>query len=125
MGSSLGGVVSFYVAWQWPHVFGHVACLSGAFTARDDLIERVLNEPKREIRIYLDSGWPNDNYEVTLSMCMALIERGYVFGRDFLYFVFPLARHDEVSWRSRCHLPLQLFSGEAVKAARRLQLNHR
>ena len=123
MGSSLGGVVSFYAAWQWPHIFGRVACMSSTFTFKDDLIHRVLKEPKRKIRIYLDSGWPGDNYEVTLSMCMALIERGYVFGADFLYFVFPLARHDEVSWRARCHLPLQLFNGEAVKAFRRLQSN--
>lgn len=123
MGSSLGGVVSFYAAWQWPQVFGRVACMSSTFTYKDDLIERVLNETKREIRIYLDSGWPNDNYEVTLSMCMALIEKGYVFGSDFLYFVFPLASHDEVSWRARYHLPLQLFNGEAVKAYRRLHLS--
>src|SRR5204862_137756 len=27
MGSSLGGVVSFYLGWQWPDVFGKVACL--------------------------------------------------------------------------------------------------
>jgi predicted alpha/beta superfamily hydrolase len=118
-GSSLGGVVSFYAAWQWPQVFGRVACMSSTFTHKDDLIERVLNEPKREIKIYLDSGWPNDNYEVTLSMCMALIERGYVFGLDFLYFVFPHAKHDEASWGSRCHLPLQLFNGEVVKTFRR------
>src|SRR6266568_4165689 len=26
MGSSLGGVVSFYLGWQWPDVFGKVAC---------------------------------------------------------------------------------------------------
>ncbi len=28
MGSSLGGVVSFYMGWQWPTVFGNVGCLS-------------------------------------------------------------------------------------------------
>jgi len=33
MGSSLGGVVSFYLAWQWPDVFGKIACLSSTFTA--------------------------------------------------------------------------------------------
>jgi len=123
MGSSLGGVVSFYAAWQFPHIFGRVACMSSTFTYKDDLIERVLNEPKREIKVYLDSGWPNDNYEVTLSMCMALIERGYVFGGDFLYFVFPHARHDEASWGARYHLPLQLFNGEPVKTFRRLHPN--
>jgi predicted alpha/beta superfamily hydrolase len=123
MGSSLGGVVSFYLAWQWPEVFGQAACMSSTFDWRDDLIERVLREPKRNIKVYLDSGWPNDNYEVTLSMCMAMIERGFVAGRDFLHLVFPMAEHDETSWGSRCHLPLQLFNGEVSKAsqARTLQ----
>ncbi|HBP18221.1 MAG TPA: hypothetical protein DEA08_10565, partial [Planctomycetes bacterium] len=32
MGSSLGGVVSFYLAWQYPQVFGNVACLSSTFS---------------------------------------------------------------------------------------------
>jgi predicted alpha/beta superfamily hydrolase len=118
MGSSLGGVVSFYLAWQWPEVFGRAICMSSTFTMKDDLIERVMSEPRREIEVYLDSGWPGDNYEVTLSMCMALIERGYLFGCDFFYFVFPHATHDEASWGTRCHLPLQLFSGEAITATR-------
>ena len=117
MGSSLGGVVSFYLAWQWPEVFGQAACMSSTFNWRDDLIARVLHEPKRNIKVYLDSGWPNDNYEVTLSMCMAMIQRGFVAGRDFLHFVFPTAKHDEASWGARCHLPLQLFNGEVTKAS--------
>lgn len=121
MGSSLGGVVSFYLAWQWPEVFGRAVCMSSTFTMKDDLIERVLSEPRREIKIYLDSGWPGDNYEVTLSMCMALIERGYQFGRDFFYFVFPHATHDETSWGTRCHLPLQLFSGEPITAMQHIR----
>jgi hypothetical protein len=47
---------------------------------------------------------------------MALIERGYRFGRDFLHFVFPNDTHDEGSWGARCHLPLQLFNGEIIRA---------
>ena len=50
MGSSLGGVVSFYLGWQWPEVFGKVACLSSTFTFQDDLLERVLAEPKRDFQ---------------------------------------------------------------------------
>ena len=119
MGASLGGVVSFYMAWEWPEVFGRAACLSSTFAWRDDLIERVLREPKRDLKIYLDSGWPGDNYEVTLSMSMALVERGYQFGRDFLHFVFPNATHGEASWASRLHLPFQLFSGKVARASRR------
>ena len=81
MGSSLGGVVSFYLAWRWPETFGNAACLSSTFHHFDDLFERVRNdpiEPRRNLRIYLDSGWPRDNYDVTLSMAALLVSRGFV-----------------------------------------------
>ena len=73
-GSSLGGVVSFYTAWQYPDVFGGAICMSSTFSYKDDLIERVLTEPKRDVGFYLDSGWPGDNYEVTMAMALALVE---------------------------------------------------
>jgi len=119
MGSSLGGVVSFFMAWGWPEGFGGVACLSSTFGWNDNLIDRVFCEPKRDIKIYLDSGWPRDNYEVTLSMAMALIGRGYEFGRDLLHFVFPNASHGESAWASRLHLPAQLFSGRLARGSQR------
>ncbi|MBX9603696.1 MAG: hypothetical protein K2X35_22005 [Bryobacteraceae bacterium] len=118
MGSSLGGVVSFYMAWQYPEIFGFAACLSSTFSHRDDLIDRVLTEPRRDVRFYLDSGWPGDNYEVTLAMALALSQRGYTYGEHFLHFSFPLEEHDEDAWGRRLHLPLQLFSGKLSTAAR-------
>ncbi len=121
LGSSLGGVVSFYLAWEWPDVFGRAGCLSSTFGYRDDLLERVLSEEKREAAFYLDSGWPEDNYEVTVSMAMALVSRGWVHGRDLLHFAFPLAEHDEKAWGLRLHLPLQLFSGIVRQASRAME----
>lgn len=76
-GSSLGGVVSFYSAWEYPRVFGGAVCMSSTFSYKDDLIERVLSEPTRDVRFYLDSGWPNDNYEVTTEMALALVSKGW------------------------------------------------
>lgn len=119
MGSSLGGVVSFFLAWQWPEVFGHAACLSSTFSHRDDLVERVLSEPRRPCKFYLDSGWPGDNFETTLAMALALSRAGYEYGRDFLHLAFPLAGHDEGAWAERLHVPLQLFYGRLGTAARR------
>lgn len=111
MGSSLGGVVSLYLAWQWPEVFGKAACLSSTFGWKDDLFERVAQERKRSIQVYLDSGWPRDNYETTRSMRAALRQRGYQEGRDLMYLAFPGARHNEEDWAMRAHLPLQFFFG--------------
>ncbi len=118
MGSSLGGVVSFYMAFQFPDVFAAAACLSSTFSHKDDLVERVLTEPKSKAKFYIDSGWPGDNFETTLAMAIALQSRGYVYGQDFLHFAFPLQAHEEAAWGSRLHLPLQLFWGK-VSAAQR------
>jgi predicted alpha/beta superfamily hydrolase len=94
IGSSLGGVVSFYMAWEHPEVFGFAACMSSTFSHKDDLMERVLSEPRHPSKFYLDSGWPGDNYEVTLAMAMALSEAGYRVREDFLHLAFPLEEHD-------------------------------
>src|SRR5881409_3346964 len=109
MGSSLGGVVSFYLGWQWPDVFGKVACLSSTFTYRDDLLERVSAEAKRKLQIYLDSGWPADNYEPTRSMRDRLIWKGYRPGSELLYLAFPEAKHDENAWAARSPIPFQFL----------------
>ena len=118
MGSSLGGVVSFYMGWQWPEVFGSVGCLSSTFTHKDNLVDRVLHEERRDVRFYLDSGWPGDNYEVGLAMAVALAERGYHYGHDFLYFAFPNAEHSEHDWGQRLHLPFQFFAGRPAVISR-------
>ena len=94
-GSSLGGVVSFYTVWQYPEIFGGAICMSSTFSYKDDLLERVLSEPKRNVGFYLDSGWPGDNYEVTVAMALALVSRSWRYGRDLLYLCFPHAAHDE------------------------------
>jgi predicted alpha/beta superfamily hydrolase len=109
MGSSLGGVVSFYLGWQWPTVFGKVACLSSTFTRHDNLLERVRTEKKRNISIYLDSGWPGDNYEATRSMRDRLIWKGYRLGSELFYLAFPEAKHDENAWAARSPIPLQFL----------------
>jgi predicted alpha/beta superfamily hydrolase len=109
MGSSLGGVVSFYLGWQWPEVFGKIACLSSTFTYRDDLIDRVSNEPRRNLKIYLDSGWPADNYESTRTMRDRLIWKGYQPGAELFYLAFPDAKHDENAWAARSHVPFQFL----------------
>lgn len=113
MGSSLGGVVSFYLAWQWPQIFGMAACLSSTFGFRDDLEERVASEPRRDLRLYLDSGWPRDNYEATRNMRALLLRRGYRECQDLLYLGFPEAIHNEAHWAMRTHVPFQFFFGRA------------
>ncbi len=112
MGSSLGGVVSFYLGWEWPDIFGKVACLSSTFGFRDNLLERVSQEPRRPLKIYIDSGWPRDNYEPTRSMRDQLLWKGYQAGSEISYLAFPNARHNENAWAERSPIPFQFLFGK-------------
>ena len=117
-GSSLGGVVSFYSVWEYPQVFGTAVCMSSTFSHKDNLIERVLNEPGRDVAFYLDSGWPGDNYEVTMAMATALVSRGWKYGLNLLHLCFPQAKHNETAWGLRLHLPMQFLNGAVARASR-------
>jgi predicted alpha/beta superfamily hydrolase len=117
-GSSLGGVVSFYSVWQYPDVFAAAVCMSSTFSHKDNLIDRVLDEPVRDVGFYLDSGWPGDNYEVTMAMATALVSRGWRYGVNMMHLSFPLAGHNETAWGLRLHLPMQFLNGAVARASR-------
>src|SRR6185436_6663115 len=55
-GQSRGANVSLYMAWDFPRVFSRVGMHSGEFEGAPNFTARVKQEPKRDIRIYLDSG---------------------------------------------------------------------
>lgn len=108
-GSSRGGVLALHSAWTWPETFGMAGCLSSSFDFDNDLFQRVAEGPVPEVKVYLDSGWPRDNFESTVAMRDLLLQRGLVAGRDLLYFAFPGATHSESAWSGRVHLPFQWF----------------
>lgn len=60
LGSSLGGICSLSLGWEYPKIFGRVGCLSGSFQIeRQYFLEQVLRPfdgKARAVRIYLDSG---------------------------------------------------------------------
>ena len=80
--------------------------------------DRVFAEPFRDVGFYLDSGWPGDNYEVTVGMAMALISRGWEYGRNLMHLCFPMAEHSEAAWGMRLHLPMQFLNGAVARAYR-------
>jgi enterochelin esterase-like enzyme len=60
MGSSLGGLASLALAWEYPRTFGAAASLSGAFQIeRTNFLSCVLRPydgRRKPFRVYLDSG---------------------------------------------------------------------
>lgn len=111
MGSSLGGLVSFYLAWHHPDLFGRAACLSSTFGYDNKLFAAVDGGEKRPIKVYLDSGWPGDNFAETQAMAHKMLAIGYELGRDLHYLAVPEAEHNESAWAQRLHLPFQFLLG--------------
>lgn len=60
LGSSLGGICSFSLAWEHPKTFGLAASFSGSFQVeRKDFLNNVLKPHdgrRKSLRLYLDSG---------------------------------------------------------------------
>ena len=90
--------------------------MSSTFSHRDDLIDRVLAEPKRASKFYLDSGWPRDIFEVMLAMAMALTRRGFRPREEFFHLAFPhfVERVERLIDRG---LRFRLLAGERSRAA--------
>jgi predicted alpha/beta superfamily hydrolase len=57
MGSSLGGLVSFYAALKYPDIFGKVGCFSPSFWfCRDDLKTLMMQTKEFDTKVYLLCG---------------------------------------------------------------------
>lgn len=116
-GSSMGGLISFMLAWEYPEIFSKAACFSPAFKIADiDYVKEVLNYEgkKRNLLLYIDNG--GINLEAMLQpgvdeMTKALREKGYKENVDFYVYIDKEAEHNEAAWAKRMWRPLKLFFG--------------
>ncbi len=83
---------------------------------------RIMSKEKRPIRIYMDSGWPEDNFEVNRAMFDLLQRQGCEVNLDVMYLASGVA-HSEGDWATRIHIPFQfLFVRYAQNDMRRLRV---
>jgi enterochelin esterase-like enzyme len=125
MGSSMGGLISFWLAWTRPTAFGRAGCLSTAFTWNGSvggtrarpLIEREMaaQEPApRGVRLYFDYGTGRMDSRIGPEqdkVAVWLRSEGLKEGEDFVVRVFPGADHNEAAWRARLDEPLTWMYG--------------
>ncbi|MEZ4363766.1 MAG: alpha/beta hydrolase-fold protein [Kofleriaceae bacterium] len=127
MGSSMGGLFSFYAAWERPEVFGGAICLSPSFWWADRFVVRRVDGgacPAPRPRLYLDSGAAasalegdastRDGVHVVRAMHRALVGHCYEPGNDLHLLSWTGHRHSPTSWASRVAVPLQLFLPRSV-----------
>jgi predicted alpha/beta superfamily hydrolase len=122
LGSSMGGLFSFFGAWSRPDLFGKAMCLSSSFWWSHRAMIRMVQEmpcPAPRPVLYLDSGASisahetdvglRDGFHHTRSMVRALVQRGFVLGDDLHRLVFTGERHDAAAWAARIAIPLQIM----------------
>lgn len=112
MGSSMGGVISFLMAWNYPDIFARAACLSPAFVhGRNDIVPvvRDFEGARKPIRLYIDNGTEGLDRELQRGceeMLAALAEKGFTPGQDLAWFKDDGGDHSETSWSRRLWRPL-------------------
>jgi predicted alpha/beta superfamily hydrolase len=108
MGSSLGGLVSFYIARRNPGVFGKAGCMSSSFWWNDQALTVQVEQSTEHVpvAIYLDAGTGNDGLPETTRMDQALAADGYALGRDLDFVTAQGGSHNEASWAARVATPL-------------------
>lgn len=114
-GSSLGGLISFMLVWEFPDLFSKTACLSTAFKIDNyDYVAPVKAYigAKKEIMLYIDNG--GIGLEQALQpgideMLTALRNKGYVENQDLLYIKDIEAEHNEAAWAKRTANFLKFF----------------
>lgn len=110
-GSSLGGLFSTYLAWEYTHFARSHAALSPSFwiTGSPDgemeMVRRLRHDSPRDIRLWLDSGTQSDGGDDGKSNTIiardALLQNGYTLNKNLGYYLHEGATHHESAWAER------------------------
>jgi len=106
-GSSAGGLISFMLLWNYSDVFSKAICMSPAFKILQiDFVSPVKNYNglRKDFKVYIDNGGialEEDLQPGIDEMLLALREKGYKEGKDFLWVKDKEAQHNESAWALR------------------------
>jgi glycosidase/predicted alpha/beta superfamily hydrolase len=141
MGSSMGGLLSFYLVTHHPEAFGSCGCMSTHFPLSEDVAAKALNIPTmgvpdttpfvlrdirsglkapRGARYWFDYGSLSldSAYGPTHALVRSwLLKQGKVEGRDFVVRHYQGATHKEASWRARLGDVLTFLYGRTADSA--------
>ncbi|MCF8241729.1 MAG: hypothetical protein K9J16_10115 [Melioribacteraceae bacterium] len=112
-GSSLGGLYSFQLIWNYSNVFGKAACLSNSFWVDDKKIFNhvEVNDKPDICKLYVDCGCKETELiHDNINMFRKL--RGMGFAKDKIKFYLEKeGKHTEGDWAKRFNIPLKFLFG--------------
>jgi predicted alpha/beta superfamily hydrolase len=110
-GSSLGGLLTLYLGFTHPAVFGRIAALSPSVWWDKRAVLKTIRQArsKPRLRIWTDMGTAEGRrgLEDARLLKAALIGLGFKQGQDFHYAEYEGATHSEQSWAERAPQMLQ------------------
>ncbi|MDM1048078.1 alpha/beta hydrolase [Sphingobacterium hotanense] len=112
IGSSMGGLISFYALYKYPEIFSKAACLSSGFYFDDgNILEQIRNDlaPLQHSKIYLDCGGKDLDYDFLPSNRIVrdiLTKDKHI---NLRYEEFPDDPHNEIAWSKRLHIPYKFL----------------
>ena len=104
-GSSMGGIMSLMLAWQYDDVFSKALCMSPAFKINKlDYVSTIANYQgeKKNIKIYIDNGGLGLEQRLQPGiddMLLVLKQKGYE--KSIGWIVDKNAKHSEGAWAKR------------------------
>lgn len=112
-GSSLGGLATIALGLWFPNVFRRLAVMSPSIWWDDcalyDIVERVDEEARPELKIWLDTGTHEPGWERARVLRDRLIEHGWRLHDDLHYFEDEGAGHTEGAWAYRMDAALRFL----------------
>ena len=119
MGSSMGGLISFWLIWNYPDVFGMAGCLSPSFIYNRSRPIKMIKRhpaPKVPVRIYMDCG-DIGGEKLLMKGCKRMMRflrsKGMTKEPNFEFHHEPMGRHSELDWASRLWRPLEFMFGKS------------
>jgi predicted alpha/beta superfamily hydrolase len=110
MGSSMGGLISLYLGWRYPELFGRIGGMSpSVMWSYGRLFEEWTSHTRRWTRIYLDAGtdenvapvgWPMFYGQATRDFYVHLKGLGYA-DHELALVLEPGGYHHERDWQRR------------------------
>lgn len=107
LGSSLGGLVSMHMLWDFSATFGRAGVFSGSFMFPNFRERLKTGRRPVGVRLYLDSGTAGSSFDGFYNSRLvrdSLISRGkesFIQGKDFHYVVGAGHAHNEAAWAER------------------------
>ncbi|RIE00216.1 alpha/beta hydrolase [Cohnella faecalis] len=122
MGSSMGGLVTYNIGFRNPHIFSKLAVMSPYFVRLDLNTLREIPFYKRypgvnNLALWLDIGEIEANIlvEHVRGVVEELIEQGFVFGQNLMYYEVPALRIPRRIGQPECDRRCCFSSGSRAK----------